>query len=217
MREDQSMTESLSNNSYPRHTMSLTGQGHVTVTPDLAVIRLGVQTTGYNLSQIQTENARISQRIIQALSQAGITDLKTMQYSIDKIYEYADGKQIDKGYSVQNILEIKTNNINQVGNIIDLAVKMGSNIVLSISFELSEPGLYYQHALNLAVNNAIEKAKTISTNLHIGLNPIPIRIIEGNAPPVPMQQFQRDIAATPIVPGNLRIEAFVTADFFYSE
>lgn len=217
MREEKSMAESISNNSYSKHTMTLTGQGHVAVTPDLAVIRLGVQTTGYNLSQIQTENARISQRIIQALRQAGITDLKTMQYSIDKIYDYVDGKQINKGYSVQNILEIKTNNINQVGNIIDLAVNMGSNIVLSISFELSEPELYYQHALNLAVDNAIQKAKAISTNLHIGLNPIPIRIIEGNTSPIPMQQFQRDIAATPIVPGNLRIEAIVTADFFYSE
>ena len=213
------MAQPLSSvNYYPHHAMTLTGLGHVMATPDLAVIRLGVQTTGYNLSEIQPENAQISQRVIQALRQAGITEIKTIQYSIDKVYEYEAGKQIDKGYSVRNILEIKTSNIDQVGNIIDTAVTMGSNIVISISFELSDPELYYEQALNLAVDNAIQKAKTISTNLHVRLNPIPIRIIEGSSDsPFPRQQLQYDVAATPILPGDLKIEAFVTADFFYTK
>jgi len=209
------MAQPLSVNHYPNYAMTLIGQGHVTATPDLALIRLGVQTTGSNLFEIQSENAQASQRVIQALGQLGITEIKTIQYSIDKMYDYADGKQIDKGYSVQNIVEIKTNNIDQVGNIIDTAVNMGSNVVTSISFTLSEPELYYQNALNLAVDNAIQKAKTISANLHVRLNPIPIRIIEGSASPSPMQQLKLDVAATPIIPGDLSIEAFVTADFFY--
>jgi uncharacterized protein YggE len=93
---------------------------------------------------------------------------------------------------------------------------MGANVVESISFELSDPQLYYQRALNLAVENAIQKAKSITANLHIRLTPVPIRIIEGSTLPVPMQQLQREAAATPIMPGELRIGAFVTADFQYS-
>lgn len=210
------MAKSLSVNHYPYHTMTLTGKGYITASPDLAVIRLGVETTGYDLSQIQSENAQISQMVIQSMNDIGITDIKTIQYSIDRIYQYEDGKQIDKGYSVRHILEIRTNDIYQAGNIIDTAVNMGSNIVESISFELSEPELYYQKALNLAVNNAIEKGKSISANLQIRFNSVPIRIIEGDISPIPMQRFQRDVAATPIIPGELIIEAFVTADFFYA-
>lgn len=211
------MAQPISMNHCSSSTMTLTGQGHVMAAPDLAVIRLGVETTGYSLSEIQSENARISQRVIQALSQADITEIKTIQYAIDKRYEYEDGRQIDKGYSVRNILEIKTNNMDEVGNIIDTAVNVGANIVLSISFELSEPERYYQQALNLAVDQAIQKARTISENLHTRLNPIPIRIIEGSTPSIPRQQFQHEVAATPILPGDLRIEAFITADFCYAK
>lgn len=210
------MAHSLSVNHCPNYTMTLTGKGYVTATPDLAVIRLGVETTGYNLTQIQSENAQISQRVIQAVSQYEITDIKTVQYLIDKRYEYQDGNQIDKGYSVRHILEIKTGNIDEAGMIIDTAVNMGANIVESVSFELSDPDMYYQHALNLAVDQAMEKAQSISSNIHIRLNPIPIRIVEDSAAPIPMLGFQRADTATPIIPGELRIEASVTADFAYA-
>lgn len=210
------MAHSLSVNHCSNYTMTLTGKGQVTATPDLAVIRLGVETTGYNPPQIQLENAQISQRVIQAVSQYEIKDIKTVQYLIDKKYEYQDGNQIDQGYSVRHILEIKISNIDEVGEIIDTAVNMGANIVESVSFELAEPEIYYQHALNLAINQAMEKARSVSTNIHIQLNPIPIRIIEDSAAPVPMMGFQRADTTTPIVPGELRIEASVTADFSYA-
>ncbi len=211
------MAQAPSSNHYITSTMTLFGQGHVSTTPDLAVIRLGVQTTGSNLSQIQPENAQITQRVIQALLEANITDIRTIQYTIDKVYEYEDGRQIDKGYAVQNILEIRTNQIEQVGSIVDTAVNMGANVVSSISFVLSEPELYYKQALNLAVEDAIQKAKAISATLHVRLNPIPIRIIEGSTLPAPMQKLQFDVATTPIISGDISIEAFITADFLYTK
>lgn len=209
------MVPSNSANRYLNNTMTLTGQGAVTATPDLAVIRLGVQTTGYNLSRIQSDNAQINQNIIQALNQAGYTDIRTAQYTIDKAYDYQDGNQVDKGYTVRNILEIRTNKVSQVGAIIDTAVEMGANIVESISFELSNPQLYYQRALNLAINDAIQKAKSIAENLHIKLFSVPTHIVENSASPAPVQEFQRQVATT-ILPGELNVEAFITADFLYS-
>ena len=101
----------------PEHNiMTLTGKGQVTAAPDLAILRLGVQTTGENLTDIQSENARISQTVLQSLQQLGITDIKTYLYDFNKFYEYEDSRQIDKGYSVRNILEIRTNNLNIVNS-----------------------------------------------------------------------------------------------------
>lgn len=209
------MSKSLSDNHFTYKTMTLTGQGQVTAVPDTAVIRLGVQTTGDNLVSLQAENAKKIQAILQALQQIGITDIKTFQYSIDKNYEYENGKQIDKGYTVRNILEIKTNNVEQVGNAIDTSVNYGANVVELISFEISNREFYYQNALNLAVLNAIQKAKSIALNLGVKTEPIPVNIVENSMLPVPMQKFQREFASTPIVPGNLQIEAVVTVEFIY--
>lgn len=204
--------------STPEHNiMTLTGKGQVTAAPDLAILRLGVQTTGENLTDIQNENARISQTVLQSLQQLGITDIKTYQYDINKIYEYEDSKRIDKGYSVRNILEIRTNNLDQVGSAIDTAVYYGVNIVDLIEFDVSDNQGYYLQALDLAVENAFQKANTIAISLGLLSTPVPIRIIEVGALPVPTRLLgsREGAATTPIEPGSKQIEANVNIDFIY--
>ncbi|WP_312092300.1 SIMPL domain-containing protein [Aminipila sp.] len=210
------MAQRSSAHNHWKPIMTLTGQGQITAAPDLAVIRLGVETTGYNLAQIQSENAQISQMVIELIQEAGNAEVRTADYSIERISQYENGNQIDKGYSVKHILEITTEDIESTGEIIDMAVRMGANVVESISFGLSDPELFYQKALNLAVDNAIEKSQSISGNLRVRIDPIPVRIVEAGHSPSPLLRFQRDAAATPITPGELTIEAVVTADFIYS-
>ncbi len=209
------MFESYMNGQFPLRSMTLMGQGRVTTEPDVAVIHMGIQSTGNDLAVIQSQNAQISQAILDALQWMGITDIKTFQYTIDKIYEYENGVRIDRGYTVRNILQIRTGDMELVGEFIDTAVNAGANIVDLISFEVSNPDFYYQQALNLAVMNAIEKAESISRNLGMQVDPIPRSIVENSSMIRPPQPFQRELAATPIVPGNVEIEAIVTAEFVY--
>ncbi len=209
------MFESFTNGQFLFRSMTLTGQGQVTAVPDMAVIRLGVQLTGSDLASVQSQNARLSQAVLDDLQPMGITDIKTFQYSIDKYYEYDNGTPIDRGFTVRNILEIKTRDTDLLGAIIDTAVNAGANVVDLISFEVSNPEYYYQRALNLAVMDAIEKAKSISNNLGTQVEPIPINITESSSMPRPAQPFQRELAATPIVPGNVTIEANISAEFVY--
>lgn len=207
------MSKYYNDNNLHNRAMTLTGQGLVTAVPNIAVIRLGVQTTGENLPNIQAENAQTTQSIIQSLQRMGVADIKTFQYSIDKLYDFENGRQIDRGYSVRNILEIKTTNLDMAGNIIDAAVNSGANIVDLISFDISNREYYYQQALNIAIMNAIQKAKSISLNLGIHADPIPTRIIETSMSPI-QPFFRQELAATtPIMPGNIVIEANVTVDF----
>lgn len=209
------MSKSLIHNSIENRIMTLTGQGQVSVVPNIAIIRLGVQTMGENLLTVQSENARKSQAIIQVLKNMGVTDIKTFQYTIDRVFDYENGEQIDRGYSVRNIYEIRTNNMDMVGVIIDAAVKAGANVVDFISFDVSDKEYYYKQALNLATMNAIQKSKSLASTLGITVDPIPIKIVENSQLIIPYQQFQRDIASTPIMPGNILIDASITAEFIY--
>ena len=208
------MTKYMPDNNIHNKIMTLTGHGQMSVAPDIAIIHLGVQTTGENLAQIQADNARRSQAIIQVLQRMGITEIKTFQYSIDKVYDYVEGRQVDRGYSVRNVLEIRTNNLDAVGTIIDASVKAGANIVDLISFDISNREYYYQQALNMAIMNAIQKANSITMNLGLSASPVPVKIVENTA--MPFLPVQREfVAATPIVPGTLDVEANVTVDFLY--
>lgn len=208
------MAKHYNDNNIHNKTMTLTGQGQVTAVPDIAEIRLGVQTTGANLTGIQTDNARVTQSIIQALQRMGVNNIKTNQYTIDKLYDYENGRKIDRGFSVINILEIKTNNLDMVGTIIDTAVNLGANVVELISFDVANKEYYYQQALNLAVKNAIQKSRSIAMNLNVSQEPIPVNIIENSI--MPLQRSRYEFAsATPIIPGSLLVEASVTVDFEY--
>ena len=209
------MNESIFPGMDSHYSMILTGQGQVTTVPDLAVIRLGVQTDGEVLEAVQSQNAETSRAVLNTLKQMGVEDIKTFQYTIEKKYEQVNGTTVDRGYSVRNIFEIRTKDLGSAGQIIDEAVQAGANIVDLISFEVSNPSAYYDHALNLAVMNAMEKAQSIAGNLEIEINPIPVKITENSAMPKPFMAFQREFAATPIVPGNITIEASVTAEFEY--
>ncbi len=196
-------------------TMTLTGLGQVSLVPNTAIIHLGVQTNGKNLVNIQSENAKITQSIIQALQRMGVSDVKTNQYTINKVYDYEDGKQIDRGYSVRNILEISTNNLESVGKIIDTSVSLGANVVDLISFDVLNKDYYYQQALNIAIMNAIQKSESIARNLGLSVNPTPTRIVENSSLPIP-RPYRRELASeTPILPGNISIDALVTIDFSY--
>jgi uncharacterized protein YggE len=107
----------------------------------------------------------------------------------------------------------------QVGAAIDAAVSNGANVVDFISFDVSDANTYYLRALNLAVLNAYQKARSIAYEFRLTLDPIPVKITENTAIPSPFPQFRnfREGAAvtTPIEPGNKQIEAIVTAEFIY--
>lgn len=198
--------------------LTLTGKGQVTANPDIAVIRLGVETTGLNLAEAQTENAQRMNSVIQALNRMGVTDIKTYQYLIDKVYDYQNGTRIDRGYTVRNIIEIRLTDMASAGYVIDTAVANGANVVDFISFEVSDADLLYRQALNLAVADAIQKAESLMRSLGIRTELFPSRITENSAPPVPYSQFsaaREGVAVTPIQPGNKQIEASVTVEFIY--
>lgn len=197
------------------NTMTLTGQGRVFAQPDLAVIRLGVQTIGSDLNMIQPENAQITQNVLDALKEAGIENIRTVQYTIDKLYDYENGTQIDRGFNVINLIEIRTDELDTVGRIIDTAVDAGANLIEMISFEASDPSIYYQQALNMAMMDAIEKARTLSRSLRLRTNLIPIKIVESGSVITPPLPYQRELASTPVIPGDITIEASLTAVFAY--
>lgn len=198
-----------------RNIMTLSGQGQVAASPNLAIIHLGVETTGFDLTAMQAENARIIEAVTQALRAMGISDIKTVQYSIDKNYIFENGRQIDRGYTIRHILEIRSNQIDDVGRVVDTAVMMGANRVEFIAFDLSDRDSYYRQALNLALEDAQKKAISISRSLRIQVDLIPIRIVENSTLPIAPLLFQREAAGTQILPGTLLIEASITAEFSY--
>lgn len=169
-----------------KHLMKVSGEGLVNAQPDMAEITLGVVTENKDVSTAQLENTRVMSRIIQAFLQMGIAndEIKTVDYRIDVQYESENGKIIRQGYKVTHLIKGIIKEINLTGNVIDVAVQNGANMIAYIQFTLAQPEAYYHQALSLALKDAQQKAATITKQLAISFYHIPVKITEISSVPL---------------------------------
>jgi len=200
--------------------MTVQGSSSLSVEPDTASIQLEVVTEDEQLSQAQQDNTIRMNEVIQTLLQAGIArgNMQTTAYGIHPLYDYVDGKQEFRTYQVTHSLIVVIEDINQVGRVIDLAVRSGVNRVSNIQFTLENREGYDQRALSDALQNAINKAATMAETLNVNLDSTPIKIVEEKSDiRRPFQPFAAaDVSlTTPIQPGEINIEARVEVKFRY--
>lgn len=202
----------------PLYTMTLQGDASVEVVPDIAILDIGVETINKNLKVAQEENAIISQQLLNVFEEMGIdeSDIQTSSYNINKAYEYVDGKQIDKGYRVTHLFQVKVRNIEMIGEVIDAAVRQGANLIEDITFDVDNKSYYYQMALNLSLRDALNKAKSIGRNMGYKVMEMPLEILEESYQATPVAySYSRGEVQTPIEPGQKQIVAKVRAVFSY--
>lgn len=199
--------------------MKINGVGTVKVVPDIVLVNLGVITENISLKSAQQENAMLSNAVINTLTEMGITknEIRTASYNIEPIYDYIERKQVFKGYRVTNILSVTLKNIKIIGEVIDNATASGANRVYNINFTFTDPSIYYDQALTLAIKDAVEKALEIGNTLGVEIVETPLRIIEedSEAPIFTNSMLKQSAPTTPIMPGQIDITARIEAIFAY--
>ncbi|MFJ7978193.1 SIMPL domain-containing protein [Peribacillus sp. NPDC096379] len=194
--------------------LTVIGEATIQAPPDQALITLGVITENKDPILAQQQNATAMAKVLTGLADLGIPDdqIKTKEYRMDPQYDYLDGKEIFKNYKVHHMIEIRTKNIDRVGNIVDTSIKNGSNSVSNIRFSLSQHDMYYNQALALALQNAKQKALALAKAADVTLQQIPETIEEipaGSTPVLYQTSFVAKAASTQIQPGELEIKAIV--------
>jgi len=157
-------------------TINVQGNSEITVDPDLARVWAGVSISKDSADQAQNEVNRIINDITIALQAEGFTkdDIETERLSLYEEYDWTqDGREL-KGWKASQTLKIKTEDIDQVGKIVDIAVNNGANQINNIEFYLSEATEqeYKQQAVAQATTNAKEKAQTMANALDAKLGKI---------------------------------------------
>lgn len=202
--------------------MTVTGNGEIAAEPDYAQIQIEVRTQGKDVSAAQQENAQIMNRVIGSLMALNIPreDIQTANYSISPMYDYIEGRQVFRGYEVQNAITVKIMDISQAGTVIDTAVLNGANQVSAIQFKIEDSANYYRQALRLAIVDAHAKAVAMAETMHVSIQPIPIEIIEESNHAIPFPVFKsvqmsNQEIMTPIEQGTMLINATIRVKFRY--
>jgi uncharacterized protein len=198
------------------------GEGSVAASPDTATVTVGVSTEVQDLVQGQQQNARAVAAVIQSIQQTGIPseNIKTLDYRIESVYDYKDGVQTFRGYKITHLLQVTISDLEKVGTVVDTAVQNGANYISDIAFTAKRKEGLYNEALELAVRNSFNKAKTIAGAINVALDSVPVQVTEENRIARPLMEYQvpmvKGATSTPIQPGQLLIEATVTAIYSFT-
>jgi uncharacterized protein len=193
-----------------------TGEGKIYVTPDVAVLTLGIQSQEPTVSAAREKAAAAMKAVMDALKAQGIEDkdIQTQYFSIYQTTRWMDNKEEITGYRVTNTVVVKVRKIDKAGDVIDKAVEAGGDLtrVNGINFTVDEPQAYYEKARDKAFDYAAAKAKQLATKAGINLGSM-IYMTESGANNNVYQIAYRNYAVAgdavavpaPTVPSNISI------------
>ena len=147
--------------------ISVSGQGRADVAPDMAVVNIGIVTTGKTAQLAQAENAKVASDVTAALGQLGIfsKDIQT-HYTMSPVYEKGDFRKA-AGYRASNTVTVTVNDVAKAGQVIDAALSSGATDVNGLSFGLKDAKSVRNTALQMAVQDARSKADAIAAALGV--------------------------------------------------
>jgi len=200
----------------------VSGTGEVTVTPDLAVLTLGVEAQETTVQAAQSEAADAMNAVMDALKSNGVADndIQTQWYSISPVTKWDDktSEQITTGYSVTNTVTAKLRDISKAGTIIDAVTDAGGNLtrINGITFTVDNSTAYYSQAREKAMQDAAAKAQQLATLAGVTLGKV-IYISESGSyipEPVPLSASAAGASvSTPISPGELDISLTIQVGY----
>ena len=122
-------------------TLSVTGTGMVTITPDIAYISIGVHTEAPTASEAVDANNTQTQKVIDSLKKSGVAaeDIRTTNFSIWPNQKYdPQGQPIGTTYAVDNTVYVTVRDLTKMGELLDAAISAGANTIYSVSFDLAD-------------------------------------------------------------------------------
>lgn len=209
----------------PVKLISVTGQGKVQAKPDIAYLNLGVVTEAATAKAAAQANTEAMNKVVNAVKTFGITkeSIRTSNYRVEPVYKYdSHGGQppVLSGYKVYNTINVTTNLLDKLGQVVDAAVDNGANSVDGIRFGLKDEDAPVQQAIQKAMDNARDKADTAAKAAGVRLKTVHTVRVETQTPPPRYVDYQKGIGAaaadqapTPIESGEIEVIVTVYVEY----
>lgn len=201
-------------------TINVTGHAETTVVPDVAVLSVGIVSTGTDVESARVENDRTMRRIIEALTQQGIDkrEITTSQFSLQPIYR-SDAKDSGvgtiSGYRLQNTVSVVVSDLAKIGTVIDATFQAGANQFQGLRFGLKDDAALRDELLKKAVQDGRRKAGIIADALGVSLGQAISVTENGRMAPVAseVRMLKASAASAPIEAGTLTVGVDVNIVF----
>lgn len=201
------------------NTINVNGDAELSVEPNRGEIYVKITTMNETAQEASNKNSEISEDVINALNQMGVSenDIETESYDVRRREDWnpkKEGREFT-GYRVENVVKVTTYELNNTGNIIDTAINAGANGIQQVEFSLKDEREKEVKAevLDMAAKNAEEKANNLAGSLGVELGQIQ-GISESNyfyqtSRSRGYSAAEAEDASTNVMPGEVEVSASV--------
>lgn len=151
----------------PSKTINSYGEAQITTMPDLVAVYFNIKTSGSDMSEVQSENNKITNDLKLNLIALGFeeSDIQTQNFFVGPRYIYKNGERTQEGYEATHSIrvEFSSDEFSKIGSVIDAGVDAGAAINY-INFELSQEKQndMKADAIQLAAEDARIKAQALA-------------------------------------------------------
>jgi uncharacterized protein YggE len=201
--------------------ITVSGTGRVSVQPDIADLRLGVNISRLTVDEARNDAAKTMAAILDAVTKAGVAkkDVRTSLLSVQPRYEYRDNEPPRlAGYELANVVEVTVRDLAKLGDVVDGSLKAGATSMDSLNFRLNDPSPAEKQARTLAMAQARSRADVLAEAAGVAITGVS-DVSEGGAmPPRPYaakaeRMMLADDASTPVETGSLEISVTVSVTY----
>ncbi len=196
-------------------TVRVSGEGEVSVAPNVAKVSFAVVTEDSSTEDALNENNTRAEELINYLKNEGIEDnnIRTKGFTVRPLYEQIEDRRTLYGYRVTNSVETYIEDMERVSSLIDGAVRAGANEVNSVQFLVEEEEEYKNEARKKAIEDAKRKAQETSSALGVKVGRV-ISFSEERDYYAPIQERMDAVEGqVPIEPGESDITVNVTVEY----
>ncbi|MBF02468.1 MAG: hypothetical protein CMP76_04145 [Flavobacterium sp.] len=213
------MNQAQENKLTPISQVTVSGEGKVKVTPDEAVITVGVEYTGTDAKEVKKKNDETVDLVLKTIKSKGIpaSDFQTQQVSLYKNYDYQTKKN---NYVASQTIKIHLKDLSKYESVMMDLVNSGINQIQGVEFKSSKMKQYETEARKKAVMDAKMKAEDYVSVLNQKIGKA-ISISDTTAPSYPQPMYRNvmakglemDAANETLAIGEIEINANVTISF----
>ena len=202
----------------PQRTITVTGTGKVTLTPDIAYISIGVHTENASATDAVSGNSTQAQAVIAVIKGFGVADkdIQTTDFSINPQQQTdANGKVTGILYVVDNTVYVTVRDMKKLGDLLDSTVNAGANNINSIQFDVADKTAALSQARLAAVADARKQADELTKATGVTLDVVQNISYYDTTTPVTVQYARANLAApaaasVPVQAGSMQIYTTVT-------
>jgi uncharacterized protein len=188
--------------SAPPAAISVTGEAHISVPPDLAQIDAGVTFEAKTAREASDANNAAMGKVLLAPKGAGIDD-KDYQTSLlslqaENSISKTGAAPTIVGYRASNRVTIRLRDVTKIAGVIDAVVTAGANEIGGISFMVSQASRLLDDAREQAIADARRKAEIYAKAAGVTLG-APLSIVEEGSPqPLFRTRIAAPMTAAPV-------------------